>query len=228
MLSEQDEEAGELKMPRNLKKIYRVTGSIRDLQMHLLQIRSLARKETKQPTAYIKIMQKELDRLQKKMSQYILHKKPFRIKKKILNAIQAGFSLSSFMKYIPGKRTAIYTIIESGDFADKNIHRIRKILKDIFYNLELYRVQEEQFLLPEKRLMLKSGFFDELLEMLGNYQDKCTSIGLLSSSRCDHLNQSNLEILKQVKEKWQNEKISQKRILVNRIKNDLTQQLAVL
>jgi hypothetical protein len=63
-------------------------------------------------------------------------------------------------------------------------------------------------------------YFDQLLNELGNFQDKCTAIALLKSYWINSLNTYNRELLASIKKTWIKEKVSMKQSLIKKLKAD--------
>ncbi len=94
---------------------------------------------------------------------------------------------------------------------DDNIHFIRKSLKDLFYNLDVYKGIKHQ---PGAFLIWKEMNIDQLLDELGSFQDKCTAIALLKAFGFNSLHASNQQLPDGMKTEWIRDKMAMKKLLV--------------
>ncbi len=221
MLAAQKGTAGEITVTKKLKKVYTIAGSIRDLQLQQLRITDATKGEQKKPTSYLTLLQKEKDSQKPELSEVLLENPVNDSKKKTDAAIPDEFPLSGFRNFVQHKWAAVHAIIASGHFSDDNVHLIRKNLKDLFYNLKLYTGVEREILSASILKGKDEKYFDQLLEELGGFQDKCTAIALLRSYWLIGLNTYNRELLERVKRNWIKDKLSLKQLLVKKLKTDI-------
>ena len=226
MISQQHETAVEIKVSKKLKKAYNILGSIRDLQLQQQRIISATERELKKPKAYLTLLQKEIDKLKPELSEIFLEKPATESKKKTDASIPAEFPLNGFRTFAGKKWAIVYSIIASGYFSDDNIHAIRKSLKDLFYNLKIYDGVEHKLFLLSIWKGKDEQYFNQLLDTLGNYQDKCTAIVLLKSYWLNSLHTYNQEMLKQIKKEWLKDKARMKQFLVKKLKAEVVSQQA--
>ena len=221
MLTAQEETGGEITVSKKLKKVYTISGSIRDLQLQQLRITDATKGEQKKPTSYLTLLQKEMDSLKPELSEMLLENPVNDSKKKTDAAMPDEFPLSGFRNFVQQKWAAVHAIIASGHFSDDNVHLIRKNLKDLFYNLKLYQGVEHEILSISIMKGKDEKYFDQLLEELGSFQDKCTAIALLRSYWLTSLNTYNRELLERIKKNWIKDKLSMKQLLVKKLKIDI-------
>jgi CHAD domain-containing protein len=221
MLSQGEDTTGEIRILKKLKRAYNISGVIRDLQLQLQRILESAKKEPKNPQAYLTLLQKEIDKLKPELLNIISENPVAESKKKTDTALPYIFQLQDFKLFIQKKQANINSIIASGHFSDDTIHGIRKNLKDLFYNLESYPGIPHNLsslnILYEK----DEKYFDQLLNELGDFQDKCTAIALLKSNWIDSLNTYNRELLERIKKVWIKEKVNMKQSLIKKLKTDI-------
>ena len=96
MISQQHEEAGEIKISKKLKTAYNISGSIRDLQLQQLRILEATKTNLKKPQEYLSILQKEIDKLKPEFTEIFPEDPVNESKKKTDAAIPEEFSLKSF------------------------------------------------------------------------------------------------------------------------------------
>ena len=226
MISQLHEMAGEIKISKKLKKGYNISGSIRDLQLQQQRILEVTKQELKKPQAYISLLQKEIKKLKLELSEIFLEKPVTSSKKKTDASIPDKFKLKGFSNFVKKKWEAIYAIIVSRHFSDDNIHAIRKILKDLFYNLKIYEGVEHELFSMSIWKGKDEQYFNKLLDELGSFQDKCTAIALLKSYWLNSLNPYNRELLERIKKEWVKDKMRMKKSLVKELKDVVSQQAA--
>jgi CHAD domain-containing protein len=222
MLSQQHEEAGEIKVFKKLKIGYNISGSIRDLQLQQQRITEATKKDTKKPLAYLTILQKEIDKLKPEFSEIMLEDPVNESKKKTDAAVPEEFTLKSFRSFAEKKWMAIYAIILSGHFSDDNIHAVRKSFKDLFYDLKIYKGIEYETLSITAWKGKGEQYFDKILDELGSFQDNCTAISLLKSYWLISLNTYDREQLELIKKNWIKNKVSMKKLLLKKLKTDFS------
>lgn len=219
MLSQGDKSAGEIKILKKLKKAYNVSGSIRDLQLQQQRITEAAKKEPKPPRGYLNLVQKEIDKLKPELLDIISENPVAECKKKTDAAVPVEFSDLQFNSFIKRKQADVTAVIEAGYFSDDTIHSVRKNLKDVFYNLKIYKASGTDVSPVDKGKGEK--YFDQLLNELGDFQDKCTAIALLKSYWINSLNTYNRELLASIKKTWVKEKVNLKKLLIKKLKTDI-------
>lgn len=221
MLSQEDDTTGEVKVLRKLKKAYNISGSIRDLQLQQQRIREAANQEPKKPQAYLTLLQKEIDKLKPELLEIVSENPVAESKKKTDASMPDEFRLQDIQIFLQRKQVNISSIIESGDFSDDNVHAIRKNLKDLFYNLKINGEIEPAISFSNIWKGKDEKYFDQLLDELGNFQDKCTAIALLKTYWINSLNAYNRELLEQIKKIWIKGKVNTKQLLVKKLKTKI-------
>jgi CHAD domain-containing protein len=221
MLSQQQATAGEIKTSKTLKRAYTVSGSIRDLQLQQQRIQEAAKQEQKKPQAYLTLLQKEIDSLKPELSETLLENPVNESKKKTDATIPDEFPLDSFKNFVQKKWTAVHAIIISDHFSDDNVHLVRKNLKDLFYDLKLYKGMEHEILSISILKGKDEKYFTQLLEELGHFQDRCTAIALLRSYWLISFNTYNRELLERIKKIWIKDKLRMKQLLIKKLKTDI-------
>ncbi|MDQ6889024.1 MAG: CHAD domain-containing protein [Bacteroidota bacterium] len=216
-------EAGlKIKVSKKLKKVYTISGSIRDLQLQQERIAEASKTPIKKPRAYLTLLKKEIEKLQAELSEMIREKPVNESKKKTDSHLPDEFTLTSFKNFIQEKRSGIEAIVLSGYFSDDRIHSIRKKLKDLVYNMKEYKDAAADMVSAGIWAQKDETYFKQLLEELGSFQDKCTAIDLLKSHGLSGLNSNNQQQLLQIKNRWMREKNMMKKSLMAKLKTDFT------
>lgn len=221
MLSNQQEKTRIIKISKKLKKVYHISGSIRDLQLQQQRIRETTDSELKKPLAYIQLLQKEIEKLKPVLMEIILKRPVAESKKKTDVSVPDEFHFPGVSSFIQKKWTSVYVIIVSSYFTDDHIHTVRKHLKDLFYNLEIVEGIEQEILLKSIWTGKDKSWVYQLLEELGNYQDKCTAVALIRPYWLRGFDGDEREMLNRIKKDWIKDKRKMKRSLVKKMKVDI-------
>ncbi len=215
MLSQDRDKNRAIKITKNLKKSYHISGAIRDLQLQRKRITDATKQELKKPKAYLNLIQQEIKELAKELKNIYLEKPVSECKKKTDPLLPNHFPVKRFRNFANRKWVAIYPIILSRRISDANIHFIRKSLKDLFYNGKIYKGIKQE---PGALLLWKEKEIDQLLDELGIFQDKCAAIALLKSYGFSSLNVSNQQLLDGMKNEWIKDKLALKKLLIKKLK----------
>ncbi len=215
------------KITGKLKKCYALAGSVRDLQLQQKRILETTRLEPKKPWDYIHLLQEKINELKPLLKRILLKKTVAKSKKKISVIIPSEFPISDFKYYIEKILATIFRIIEQEAIGDPDIHRIRKLLKDLFYNLKEAACVDEEILSLNGIARNNDQYPDQVLEELGSYLDKCNAIDFLQPQWILQLSSYNQELLTRIKERLINDKIKIKRSLERRLKNELAPSIVL-
>jgi CHAD domain-containing protein len=222
MLSQQKGSTDSIKISNKLKACFKMTGSIRDIQLQQqLILKAVKNKEIKKPTMYLSLLQNESDQLKEELLKIAATKTVIENSRKIAVLLPNKFSIKKFRSFLNKQWDIIDTILLSGNLSDDNIHTIRKSIKDIFFNLKIYEKTKHGMLTVGIWKGKDEAYFSALLSELGNFQDRCTGIGFLRANRIGSLNKQNKETLNEIKKEWLKEKTAIKKMLVKRLKNEL-------
>lgn len=210
-----------IKISPELKSTYQCLGHIRDLQLQRQRVLETTINEHEKPRAHRIILQKEINRLKPGLI-YLASKEPVEeSKKETLPFLPHQFKVNIFKNFILEKWEEIYAIILSENFSDENLHSIRKNLKDLFYNMKIYKGKNYKTV----SAMILNGWneqdLNQLLEELGNYHDMCTAIALAQPGLTETLDERNKKALENVKNNWIKNKETLKNVLIKKIKNTI-------
>ncbi len=176
MLSQPEDIAQKIKIPKPLKQAYAIAGRLRDLQ---LQQQHLTKKSGKTGIA---LRQKQMDAMKTELLK-AMSKNPVSISRKKTGLLLPDkYPLSYYHVFIQKKQKSVNSIASKKQLTDAGLHTIRKNLKDLFYTLQLYKGIQYKKL---SRLIYKEKnkkYYQQLLNGLGKFQDKCIAIALLKTS----------------------------------------------
>jgi CHAD domain-containing protein len=181
LLSLELKEDDELKLPPEIKKMYKYAGKLRERQLHRKRIKA-AVKNNQPPLRSIRRNWK-VDTKKKAGEHKWLSGKDFsaaelKLKRKLPHepgndAVNAFFRL---------KIDNILTFIYKGSYTTSELHAIRKSLKDIIYTIKLYRTEMKvnlSFIFRDKR---GEEMAERLAHELGAYNDLCRDIAFLKNA----------------------------------------------
>jgi len=197
---------------KELKRIFTISGAIRDVQLLQWLVASATKKASSKPRAYLNYLQQQIVSLKTILAQLPIKKIIATSKSKVILSLPQKFEAEKFQAFFKMKKEKAEAIIAAGNFSDEKLHRIRKILKDLFYNLIIY--QKHSSAKKQPRLKETTGYYEELIKALGIFHDKCIAISLLQTYPDS---QSSKTVLLPIKKNWVKEKQSMKRELVKKL-----------
>jgi CHAD domain-containing protein len=219
MISVTVAESGQINISKMLKKAYHVSGVIRDLQMQLRQNQEASDQGLNIPLAYFNYVNKEIEKLKPGFLERISERQVNKSKKKTDLAIPVEFSVPDFNLFIQKKRDVVNAVITAGHLGDKQIHKIRKNLKDLFYDLKIYEWAGQEIISKRIWKGKDEPYFYQLLEELGSFQDKCIAISLLKTFLVKRLKNSDRKQLERIQKIWIENKRSMKKLLVMKLRS---------
>lgn len=162
----------------DLKDNYKHLGEVRDRQIHRERIKTKTNGHPIQPKKYLSQLEDEMDEY---FGSIDLKQVPGTVKENrsvLPGEVQHKDRECSVENYINSKWQSVAQIITEYDFTDENIHKIRKLLKDIFYICFKGGLKMDSAVLVLNKEQLKS-----LLDLLGDHQDCVTAMALLSEDQ---------------------------------------------
>lgn len=221
MLEQQKNKPGKISLSKKIKRAYRFSGKIRDLQLFQHQILKSINKEFQHPQLLLRSLQKEIKLLKPQLTKIITAIPFLKNKRKINTALPEVFTGGNLKKYIQTTQIAISALMATKFLSDKKIHMLRKKLKDLFYNFNNYEPLKSDKSVKKKWKTKDSHFPEQLLNELGIFQDKCTAIALLKTQQLSNVNQHNQETIMLLNKIWQWEKAAIKKKLIAALKSNI-------
>ncbi len=216
MLASKHPGGNKIPISKNIKNCYRICGKFRDLQLQQLRINQVESIET---TPYCALLNHESERLKPLLEECISEMNTRTCKKKMADDLPESFTAEDFTKYADKLIVEINTWALSDHFTDDEIHSLRKLLKDLMYNISLYKGAEQKILSTQIFKEINEKEIEILLNELGEFQDKCRSIDLISLYWLNQLNSKSQQELSGIRKKWIKEKSAMRKKLEQRIKN---------
>jgi CHAD domain-containing protein len=164
-----------LKIPRSLKDVYQKAGQARDLQLHRENIET-GEKPQAGPAGHLQLLNKKLATAKKKLKKVMKPELLQEAQQKIGKKLPEYFTETSTVNFVSDKMSGARDIISRKIVSDKDLHTIRKYLKDIIYVAMIF---EKDLSLPfpvKNWNPEKEKHFTDLANQLGKFQDCCTSL----------------------------------------------------
>lgn len=213
-------EAAPAQMPvtKQLKATYRLCGSIRDLQLHRRQLQNAYRGQQRPPGTYLLHLKQQIALLKKELRAGFAETIIAADVKKTMRSLPDSFSKKQFHRYVKQQQDAVRQLVNLGKFTDTNIHQIRKLLKDLYYNInatDAAGIAAKKEKLPAE---ISQNSFNSLLDELGKFQDLATEIRLLNAFHLKGLPATEKKGLERLRDICVVQKNQLKRNLVGQLK----------
>jgi len=165
----------QLKVPLHLKNIYEATGQIRNIQLHLEAMdRQCETLHLLSPAAYCSFLRKVLS-VEKHKIRHTAKTNWDHLEDQLLDAVPGKLNEKCVHNFLVREKLLLIGFLLSS-CSDEILHEVRKIIKDLIYNLvyldqQLAQVFHGYFAGPENLGLMA--------ERLGSFHDTCVFIGLM-------------------------------------------------
>jgi len=200
----------QLLIPAPLKELYHAAGAVRDIQVFMPQVMVVAAKEKNPLLTYIQQLQQRLFKSKEALVKAIEEVDVDKELHKTLKGLPKELDDAAIRKFIHYKIATIQlTLLALAK--DKELHSIRKQLKDIIYNIRIYD-SDLGISFPvtawrsEKRL-------NDTATALGDFNDHCIALSFLRGEAVEELPEEEKGIIK----KWAAEKKQEKEVLKQQV-----------
>ncbi len=167
-----------LKVPKSIKKFYKRSGDIRNMQNHLAWVNQFFRGKSR-PSGYLSLLRNLLKTYKLEMHDALPPSSRFEYEReRIVNKLPDKFSTKSIKEFINQKKSTIKQII-SEEKTDDKLHSLRKALKDIQYNTKFIKPH-----MAEAEVFIND--MDNLVDTLGDHQDYFIHLYYLRSSAVEN------------------------------------------
>ncbi|HYM94846.1 MAG TPA: CHAD domain-containing protein [Chitinophagaceae bacterium] len=206
-----------LKFSHKFKKMYSLTGNIRDRQLCLKRIKEFDGTKNKKLENRISGLEEEIKQLKEKKDSFLSKKEFSEIEKKIIEITPVEIQDGLLKNFISQKLEAIREIIAKGQFKDKELHAIRKSIKDMVYINRIYRdnIQSPLPFLFWGNDELKNA--EDISHLLGLFNDACIALSFVKPADYKKYHGKEKQSLVLLRRKW----LGEKRELKGEIKNSL-------
>lgn len=198
-----------IKIPAALRDIYNKAGKVRKFQLYYSSVLPHLNKRNRYLFELMKSIQPLTQQLDKVVSKVDFPKAI----KSITRRAPQSVSNKMVRKFIRRKTEAVRSVLAQTVISDRKLHSVKKDLKDILYNVNLF-----SFALPKR---LKAvGITDEkglkeFTDLLNDHQDYVDGINILRSSSFSNLTDKNKAALHNILAQWE----ERKKLLAQRIQN---------
>ena len=205
----------QLKYSRPFKKMYSLTGEIRDRQLCLDRI-----KETDKTYKGSKLhdLKKEVKELAAKKDDFFTKKEFEEMEENIIAHLPVFIGSAGIKNFVQQKKNTINAIVLKRDFKDKELHSIRKSIKDIIC-ITAISASDLRVRLPVSFWNdEKSTKAEDLSNTLGSFNDASTALFFLEPSEIKKTQPEEKKQLLSIRRQWLAEK--------RKLKKDILRQLS--
>ena len=221
MLGEQQGTRFVTNITGGLHKTYQLLGNIRDLDLQQVRIISQKNACYNSLQSYLSKLRDEASVQKKRLSSVLLKEPLKKSRNNTASYLPTDFSIVDFQIYCQLKIAEIISIIESVHIKDRDIHKIRKALSDLYYNHKKHRESEPSVMLSAIFEGKDDAYLLKLLEQLGGYHDRCISIKMINKGSINDLKTTDQEVINKIKKCWVKEKQLSKVTIVKKLKTDM-------
>ena len=217
MMRPGSEEPERLKFSRRFKKMYSLTGKIRDRQLCLNRIRALDKTIHRGLQNKIDHLEKEIKKLSEKEDELLNKKELMEIEEKIMKHVPVVLEQTLIQAFFQQHLNVIDEVLSKRDFTDKALHSIRKSIKDIIYITRMFRDDLKTplpFLFWNEDELKKA---ENLSHKLGLFNDACIALSFLLPADIKKTDTEEREHLQSVRRKWLHEKQRLKKEILDEI-----------
>lgn len=159
------------KIPKPIKKFYRLVGELRNIQLHEQRVQSFS--DDLEP--YLETLHQEERSLRKKA----MHSAPLSLKrfqKKLVHNAPAKLTQEEKTGFLKQNISRLAQLLALPYYSDEDLHEIRKVLKDIMYNFDYLK----DAMLPAPLNNLQ--FMKELTDKLGDFHDLVLALSFVEGT----------------------------------------------
>lgn len=204
--------AGDLHLSNKLQAVYQVNGKVRDMQLFLAQLHTLGVAPAL-PVCMARWDQQLFSYKEESVRTIeALHFK--RLRNSIIKELPRQLHDDTIKKFMHQKIAAIHIVLLAAD-NEKDLHTIRKQVKDVIYTMRIY---ENDWGIPFPFSDWKSE--KELSDMaseLGDFNDRCLALSLLQSGYSDGCDDDEKNKLQELHHEWLMQKEKQQQQLLQRV-----------
>jgi hypothetical protein len=218
MLSEVNHPGEKIRLLPSLKKIYKLSGALRDLQLQQKRVEGLSIQQQVSLPGYLDILSEEAGQYKDKLSALCTSHLMAGGWDKAILPDSTTYTNKQIRFYFQATQHLVASVIRSGYFSHNIIHTIRKKLKDLFYNQKTCREAGLEIKMEDGWRKQDDEGWRNLLNDLGAFQDICTAIAFIKPGWLDKLELTEKNSLQAIKKQWIKEKMSMHRVLIEKLK----------
>lgn len=210
--------ANKLVLPKHLKKIYRVLGAIRSLQLQQQNISAAITEEGNggMCKTYFNLLNAKAAGKMIKMESVLINKKTLQKEmRRIAGAVPAKIGKSGIGKFIKSTGSRLQKLVDEEVLSDESLHAIRKLLKDMLYCWSYIKAD-----LALSKTFPSKKDIRRIVDLLGDYRDIFMGIVQLDSDYIYIEDEREHVLLLNIRTKWLQKK--------NEIKRQISTELPKL
>lgn len=209
-----------LKLSKKIIAYYRQCGTLRDLQLQQQRIKKAAKHLHQKPAEYLLLLKAEIKKISQQLTETISPAPLDNNRQKNNEKMPRSFSQTAFRNYLSQKWQDARKLTASGIMDKKQLHAVRKILKDIFYNLAAMQKHGYKNI-PVFAKVSNRKHLNKLLGKMGNFQDHAVAIDLLNSAMLKKTSIRERKLLTKIRTQWIKEHDLLKQALISELKKEL-------
>ncbi len=201
------DDADELKLPEKLRKLYLAAGSLRDLQLHTVNV-SNAFKQRSLPVGYIQLLEDETTHCKRKLQLKLEQDSLTKAESGIIDNLPVAISGEQIREFVRQKTAIINIFLSTKQQTDDDMHTLRKNVKDLLYVVKMFKEDEKQsaevLFFPDSEISKAENIADDL----GQFVDKYIGVDFLKPSWLNEVNAVERNQLRALRLQWQAEMIT--------------------
>ncbi len=202
---------------KKIKKLYHIAGCVRDYQLQYDRISKTA--PTAGPKPYLRFLKKSIRSFEKDFVSISIKKKFKETKEDLKQLMSPAITADLFQLFFNQQWNLVQAIVRQQHFSDENLHSIRKCIKDIHYNLDIYTASIST-ILPSYFPVKNIQHMKSLLDVLGDHQDLHKALELLGAKLVEQYNAAEQKQLADIKLMLMAEKLELKKQAVSKLKKE--------
>jgi len=211
-----DKKAGRIKMPARLKSLYHAAGKVRDLHLFIQQLTDPSKNNTSTVPHYIKYLRHDLFEAKEQLVKEIERADFDKFLKDITDELPAELGDDTVKKFIHRKVATIQIILLAVE-TEKELHTIRKQLKDIIYDIKIF---QNDWGISFPVIAWKSEkLLNDMTTKLGNFNDLCATLGFLKPFTHHEIPPEEREYIETKRQEIQQQLEQEKHVLLEQVQH---------
>lgn len=174
------------KIPKDIKLFYNLSGNIRNLQLHQNRVKDLCNDLLLEiPAMYLQYFDDEEKGLKKQARQMAKNISIKDFENKLIEEVSGKITRKMQNDFIQKNLTRFHELLALSFYTDEALHEVRKIMKDLMYNVKYLEAGGLIPSLPGLKSM------NAITTILGDYHDLCISLSLLNSTYVTEITDAN-------------------------------------
>lgn len=215
-LIQMDAGARHLDMSPAIKAVYQAAGRVRDLQLFLPKVQARTEQENVSLSHYLQYLRQRLFRAKEVLVKAVENLKTGKAIDNITDELPGNLDDVAIRKFIHRKVASVQFILLALE-KDKELHTVRKQLKDIIYNIHIF--DKDWGISFPVSAWRSEKLLDDTATMLGDFNDRCIALSFLSESDTASLPEDEKAALRE----WRNALLQEKEAFKQQMVEQLSQ-----